>query len=343
MDKHQAAAPCALIVGSSTGTGVGGSLFRGAIDLGWNVVFQESARAHARNRLVRRLFWTLRDKRPLFLARFERETIDLCGRLRPSVVLCTGCVPLRRAAVRALRSLGASVRIFLTDDPWNGIVCSHWFREALTEFDIVFSPRKSTNPDLARLGSRIVRYVPFGYDDRYFRRLADDELERFRRLTSWRCFFAGGADRERVAVVEVLLRAGVSVGLFGGYWDRYAGTKPYARGFCPAEDLAGYMQACELNLCIGRQANRDGHAMRSWEVPAAGGVILAENTEDHRAMFGEEGHSALFFSNPGEMVSQARRIIAKPAESRAMAERAFFRITNGRNTYRDRVQTMLSE
>ena len=80
--------------------------------------------------------------------------------------------------------------------------------------------------------------------------------------------------------------------------------------------------------------------MRSYEVPAMQGVILAESTDDHKGMFGEEG--ALYFRDTPEMVDKAKWLLAHQEEGRQMADRAHTRITGGKNTYRDRLETILN-
>jgi spore maturation protein CgeB len=98
--------------------------------------------------------------------------------------------------------------------------------------------------------------------------------------------------------------------------------------------------AAMVCLCLARKANRDGHTMRSYEVPAMRGVILAEATDDHKDMFGEEG--ALYFRDTPEMITKAKWLVAHQPEVRQMAERAYARITSGANTYRDRLETILT-
>ena len=58
--------------------------------------------------------------------------------------------------------------------------------------------------------------------------------------------------------------------------------------------------------------------MRSYEVPAMRGVVLAEATDDHRQMFGEEG--ALYFRDIPEMITKAKWLVAHQAEARQMAD-----------------------
>ncbi len=81
--------------------------------------------------------------------------------------------------------------------------------------------------------------------------------------------------------------------------------------------------------------------MRSYEVPAMKGVTLAEATDDHREMFGEESDCVLFFRDTSEMVDKAKWLLVHQREGRQMADRAHARVTGGKNTYRDRLETIL--
>jgi hypothetical protein len=154
--------------------------------------------------------------------------------------------------------------------------------------------------------------------------------------------FAGGADRERVATMRPLLDAGLRVALYGGYWDRNAATRASARGFLDAAGIRRAATVGQLCLCLVRRANRDGHAMRSFEVPAIGGCPLVEDTAEHRAIFGPDGHAVAYFDSPEAMVRTARALLAAPDRRRALAEAARARITRGGETYRDRLATILA-
>ena len=71
------------------------------------------------------------------------------------------------------------------------------------------------------------------------------------------------------------------------------------------------------------------------------GVVLTEATGDHRQMFGDEGKCAGFFDGIPDLIEKAKWFMAHQGEARQMAERAYARITGGKNTYRDRLETIL--
>jgi spore maturation protein CgeB len=138
-----------------------------------------------------------------------------------------------------------------------------------------------------------------------------------------------------------LIRAGFKVALYGGYWDRRAETKPFHRGHADVTTLRKATADAKVALGLVRRANRDGHAMRSFEVPAMGGCLLTENTEEHHEIFGPEGECTVYFGDEAEMLRKVRWLLDHEAERRRLAATAHARITSGGNTYADRLKTML--
>ena len=98
----------------------------------------------------------------------------------------------------------------------------------------------------------------------------------------------GGADRDRVPFIAALGAAGFSIALYGDHWDRFPETKPYDRGYADPQTLRQATAAAKIALCLVRRANRDGHVMRSFEIPAIGACMLVEDTEEHREIFGPD-------------------------------------------------------
>ena len=154
-------------------------------------------------------------------------------------------------------------------------------------------------------------------------------------------FFAGGADAERVPYISALIEAGMDVALYGGYWGRYSATRKSDRGHASVETVRKAVRATKISLCLVRRANRDGHAMRTFELAAMGACMLAEDTAEHRAILGPEGISAAYFRTIPEMIEKARALLRNEDLTRAMGEAVRSRICGSPNTYADRLQTML--
>src|SRR5262249_42639320 len=137
------------------------------------------------------------------------------------------------------------------------------------------------------------------------------------------------------------MRHGPAVAVAGGYWERYPAFRAYALGTKPPEVIRALTAAAKVNLCLIRRANRDGHVMRSFEIAASGGSMLAEGTEEHRAIFGGDGESVHYFRTPKQAAMLARLLIDHPAERKRLASSVRDRVSRGAHTYRDRLCTML--
>jgi hypothetical protein len=329
-----------LIVGNPLPFHVGGHLLAAAKTLGLDAEIADVRTANG-NRLLQALCWRMWGHRPPWIGAFERRVLRLCERSRPKWLLATGLAPLRRAALQSIGQFGVRRINFLTDDPWNPVHRSRWFMRALPAYDVVFSPRELNLSDLTAAGSREVRYLPFGYDPDHHQPGPVHDPARLREL-GCDVLFVGGADRDRVPLIASLIEAGLQVGLFGGYWDRYPETRAAARGHADPATLREASAAAKVTLVLVRRANRDGHVMRTFEAAASRACLLVENTGEHRSLFGADDECVAYFDTAPRMVSQAHRLLADPALRSRLAAAAYRRIVvEGRHTYADRLAQML--
>ena len=231
--------------------------------------------------------------------------------------------------------------VYLTDDPWSRSHRSKWFLQALSGYDHVFTTRRANIGDLQALGIRRVSYLPFGWDPALFpeRKYSENELQHYRTDI----VFAGGGDANRVPYVSALARAGFRVALYGTYWDRFAETRALTLGQLPISELPKAIAGARIALCLVRRANRDGHCMRTFEVPAAGGCMLTEDTEEHREILGPDGECVLYFHQIDDMIIKARWLLENEVERARLAAAARTRIRTDSNTYKHRLLRILAE
>jgi hypothetical protein len=330
-----------LIVGNAEPTHVGAHLVRAARALGLVVTLCDTREAYAGPWLVNKVNWWLRGRRPTRLTNFSRWVVAEARSFGPDWVLATGLAPLSADALDELGKTGVRRLNFLTDDPWNPSHHAPWFLEALSHYDQVFSPRRSNLTDLSAAGCGQVAYLPFAYcPETHFpvAMSASSDPDPF----DCDVMFAGGADRDRVPYLTALIKAGYRVGLYGGFWDRYRPTRASSRGHLDAAGMRQAVRAARVVLCLVRRANRDGHVMRTFEVPAMGGCMLAEHTAEHEEILGKDGEAVVYFRDIPEMAARLRRLLDHDEERSRLAEAARRRVVEGSHTYRDRLQTMLT-
>ena len=326
-----------FIVGAAGGTHVGGSLLRGANELGIHAELIDTAPAFSGPRLLRTLLWRMFDRRPIRLGSFSSLVQQLVqSDAQKCILISTGQAPISAAAIRSLKMAGVTTANFSTDDPWNSVHKSRRHLESLREYDVVFSPRTANLVDFQRLGVRHFVYVPFAYDPSLFSAVGTVNAPQSDVL------FVGGADDDRRQFFDILIASGIAPALVGGYWDRYAKTKRFSLGQKTPEKLAALTMAAKVNLCLVRRANRDGHVMRSFEIPSIGGFMMAEDTPDHRRMFGEDRERVLYFNDGKQAVEGIEWAIANPHQRQLMAKLLHTHIVDGQNTYADRLRYMLN-
>lgn len=329
-----------VLVANPAPTHVGRHFLNAARSLGWQVEILDVNAAFVGPSLVRRFCWHLLGHRPLRLGHFSRAVQARCLALKPDLVLATGIAPLDARSLLAMKSAGTTVVNFLTDDPWNAAHRAPWFLRALPHYAHVFTPRRANEAELQALGGPGVSWLPFAYAPEQHHPprevSAEDQLRWGQRLV-----FIGGADADRVAAVRALVRAGVPVSLWGGYWKEYPDLSPYAHGHADEEQCRRIVAAAGANLCLVRRANRDGHSMRSYELLAMGGCLLVEDTPDHRALLGSAGESVFLFSSLVDLPARAHDLLQLPETARqVMRQSARQRLLAGSHTYADRLRAI---
>lgn len=298
--------------------------------------------AYAGPRWLRSFFWRCLGRRPLRLRSFSRQMVATAKLRRPRVVVTTGIAPLDRGSVLALRAGGCRVVNYLTDDPWNPAHRAPWFFKALPAYDAVFSPRRANLDDLRSLRGPSIHYLPFAYAPEFHHppnSLTDEEKQRHHAEIA----FIGGADADRVPLMRHLAGAGFKLALWGGYWSRIGGMEHWARGHADEETFRKVVASADMNLCLVRRANRDGHAMRTFELAAVGGCMLVEETAEHRELFGDEDACVRYFTTPDGLVAKAGALLSDPAARLRLASAVRHRICEeGHHTYADRLATLMT-
>lgn len=298
---------------------------------------------HSENRWLRAAFWRLLGRRPVWLGSFSKSLARRAIEWGAEVVLATGIVPLRARELADLRRRGVVLLNILSDDPFNPLHRAPWFLRALAEYDVVFNPRRANMDDLRAAGARRVDYLPFAFDDAKFRPEEPGEADRRSGRFDCDVLFVGGADADRIPWIRRLAAEGFRVHVYGGYWERVDGLPPgTVKGEARPDVLRVATGAARVSLCLVRKANRDGHVMRSLEIPASGGCLLAEDTPEHRDLFGPDGVAATYFRDPDSMVAGVRRLLADEGLRARLRAAGRAVAATGGHTYADRLRTMLT-
>jgi spore maturation protein CgeB len=292
-----------LIIGNVGGTHVGSSFYRASLELGFEVKIIDSKSAQSNNQFINSAFWRLFSRKFPYQRAFNKRVRDEVENYMPDLMISTGHNPLQRVTLLKISKMGVFMVHFSTDDPWNQSQKANWFLASLKAYDVIFTPRKSNVNDFNNLGVKRVEYLPFAFDN-----LLYEEMN-YNFNSCIDLLFVGGADNDRIDFFKQLSKEFKKITLVGAYWQNHSELKQYSVGILNQIEIAKLTKQAKINICLVRKANRDGHVMRSYEIAGLGGCILAEDTQEHRDLFGQEGTRALYFKSANEAILKINRLL----------------------------------
>lgn len=86
------------------------------------------------------------------------------------------------------------------------------------------------------------------------------------------------------------------------------------------DSYAAAIQSAKICLGLLSKGNRDLHTNRSIEIPCLGGLLCAERTSEHLALY-EEGRDAIFWRDAEECAALCHRLLADEPLRREIAGR----------------------
>ena len=284
--------------------------------------------------------------RPSGLGIFRRNIVRKAQSLQPEMTLVVGGFFVDRTTVeRVRRAGGGQVVCVLTDSPFNPRVQSRFMLDALGAYDVVFSTKRTILDALVNHGCRQVEHLEFAYEPALHHPeppTTEFERERF----GCDIAFVGSYEPARADSLLRLHAANPSwkIRAFGGGWpdhpelaERGIAVSGHANGRCYRLAVGG----AKLALSYPRWDNGDTTSMRTFELPAMGGCLLAEYSDDQAALL-QPGVEAAYFRDDDELVAQATRYLDDEAERSRLAAAGRQAIVAGGHAYRDRLAQILA-
>lgn len=106
------------------------------------------------------------------------------------------------------------------------------------------------------------------------------------------------------------------------------------------ERYAEAVGASSIALGFVREVCPDQHTTRTFEIPALGGFMLADRTEEHLELF-EEGREAEYFSNDEEFVDKVRFYLANDGPRIRISRAGHKRCITSGYSYDDRIRAVM--
>ena len=231
---------------------------------------------------------------------------------------------------------------FFDDNPFGERTAELWqwthFLEAVPVFDLHLVKRSSDVPHLAQFGARRVELFMHGCYEQLFH--PREGGPGFCHPVS----FVGTALDHRVGFVRrLVVGERLPLHVFGNRWERHLFYHTHRENFHPpalGQDYVDVLRRSQVSLAFVSSSNRDEYTMRSFEIPACMGFMLAERTPTHQSLF-LEGEEAEFFGSVEECGDKARFYVRQKAARDRVARAGYMRCQRDDYSLRRRLKDAL--
>jgi spore maturation protein CgeB len=241
--------------------------------------------------------------------------------------------------VRDLKHQARSIINYNIDDPYGSRDSNKWrlYLRSVPFYDLVAVVRDCNIAEASKAGARDVMRVRMSSDEVAHspRHILSSEQARWKSEVA----FVGTWMPERGPFLARLVELGVPLTIWGDRWPKakeWPILRPYWRG--PAlQDDDDYAMAVQCaKVCIGllSKGNRDLSTTRSFEIPQLGGVLCAERTSEHLALY-KEDVEAVFWSDAEECAEKCQWLLGQEELRSQMARNGQLRAA--RNETRNEV------
>lgn len=159
--------------------------------------------------------------------------------------------------------------------------------------------------------------------------------------------FVGYPEKERNEYMKYLADDGIIIHIYGypNAWKKLKYKIEHKNIIIHDKSLEGIdyasaLSCAKISLCFLRKINRDLQTSRSIEIPACGGFMIAERTDEHKKLF-EEDKEAVYFDTKEELLEKVKYYLEHEEERKQIAKAGYDRTRNSDYSYDNRVKEIL--
>ena len=148
-------------------------------------------------------------------------------------------------------------------------------------------------------------------------------------------------------MLEALVKAvPARYAVFGPGWQRVSRWSPLRPSVqlrnIFLDDYSKAIGGAKIALGFLCKENRDDYTQRTFEIPACGGLLLAERTDRHQTYY-VEGEEAEFFEadSPQELINKVRQLLSDGARRERIRQRGMAALRRQPHTYEDRMKWLI--
>jgi len=218
---------------------------------------------------------------------------------------------------------------------------SLYYTLGLKYYDLVVTQKSYNIKELKSIGAKKILFQNKAFSkDIHFRQECSKK-------NNHDVVFIGYPENERNEYMKYLANNGITIHIYGypHVWKKLKYKIEHKNIIIHNKSLEGIdyaatLSCAKISLCFLRKINRDLQTSRSIEIPACGGFMIAERTEEHKKLF-EEGKEAVYFDTKEELLEKVKYYLEHEEERKQIAKAGYERTRNSAYSYDDRVEEII--
>ena len=227
--------------------------------------------------------------------------------------------------LKSLKTRFKCVTNYNHDDPFSPRYYRKWrlYRRSIPEYDLLTVVRDKNVNEVKSFGGKRVLRVFMSADELVHKQPLQVSSEDIAAWSS-EVVFVGTWMPERGRFMVRLLQHSIPLSIWGDRWHKAREWRFIERVWRgPSVDGHDYVKIIQTSkICLGllSKENRDLHTTRSVEIPAAKGLLCAQRTREHLAMY-IENQEAVFWKDADECARVCHKLLKAPSQRLTIAQR----------------------
>ncbi|WP_281613889.1 glycosyltransferase [Flammeovirga sp. SubArs3] len=223
---------------------------------------------------------------------------------------------------------------FNPDDPFNKQSCKDNIEKSLPYYDSYFIWSKNLIKKIKQKGIKKVLYLPFAVDPQI---IYPVKLNNY----IYDITFVGNSDKKRVKQIIDLaekVEGNIKIDVFGFGWPTIKNVTIH-----PQVNESEYLKVIsnsKLNINILREQNIGSNNMRTFEIPAAAGIMIHEDSHEVREIFNNQT-GIYYFKNSSDIINTYYEVNRDINKIQKEVDLFSEKIKSDTHVYNNRIKTII--
>jgi spore maturation protein CgeB len=273
----------------------------------------------------------------------NKELLDLALTFNPDIFFTIPARAINAETICSIMDKTNCLAITYHGDSYDNFYStSRNMLESLPLYDIVFSFSMSFKKNISKLGAKKVEYLPFAFDPFIHNKIPVGGDESITYL--YDVVFVGCWDKGREKTLSLLCK--FKLGIWGPGWDRVSplsglNNNIVKSSIIGAQEMSNIYSKSRLCLNPLRDQNTNSHNMKTFEIPAMGGVMLTNKTVDHLNLFIDE-KEIIYYRNNDDIIAVVNKYIKNDCQLKQISDRSHNKVIKN-HRYIDRVRYIIKK